>query len=231
MKKELKKLVKEVKEFNEILIKEISKNEEILELYLGNRIFFSNIIENPIIYLLGINPGGGIIGDDFEPLSKLEYVDEECLKNGYRLAEETREVFNRINRMDILENSTFKTNVFFTTTKRQSDIYKITDFLGRGGEELLGDQVFNNAYKWTKELIEIINPKIIICEGNQAYEDLCYSINIDYYNNRIKSDCIKISHNGCIIIAYKRRWSNIKNKLELASLLEDSLKELNLYNS
>lgn len=86
MKKELKKLVKEVKEFNEILIKEISKNEEILELYLGNRIFFSNIIENPIIYLLGINPGGGIIGDDFEPLSKLEYVDEECLKNGYRLA-------------------------------------------------------------------------------------------------------------------------------------------------
>jgi hypothetical protein len=227
MKKELKKLVKEVKEFNEILIKEISKNEEILELYLGNRIFFSNIIENPIIYLLGINPGGGIIGDDFEPLSKLEYVDEECLKNGYRLAEETREVFNRINRMDILENSTFKTNVFFITTRKQSDLYKITDFLGRGENEL-GDEIFQKAYKWTKELIETISPKIIICEGVQALKDLSISYCLNYSAFEWKNDCTKMVSNNKIIIAYKRNWSNIRNKDELASLLKEGLKELNL---
>jgi len=46
-------------------------------------------------------------------------------------------------------------------------------FLGKSKNgNLLGDKVFTKSYEWTKKLIEIIEPEIIICEGKTAYEML-----------------------------------------------------------
>ncbi len=225
VKEKIKTLTDEVISLKEKIVKAISKDEEIKNLYVGTRIFFSNLIQKPTIYLIGINPGGGYEGDELVPLKKLEYIDNE--RNKYTLARETRTVFKNINRMDVLETTTFKTNIFFTSTKKQTDIYKITDLLGRNDGEL-GAELFNKSYKWTKELIDIIQPKIIICEGRAALVDLCNSLVLDFNEFTWENDCTKKIIKDLIIISYGRNRSSIRNKSELARLIESSLSQLNL---
>lgn len=218
-------LIKDVKNHYEYIVEKLNDNQDIGNLLLGVRVFFSMIIFNPKIYFIGINPGYGKQGIEIDEEHMLEYINEKC--NNYRLAQETLDVFTTIGRMNILRESSFKTNGFFLTTKKESELYKITDYLGRGEGEL-GELIFKNMFKWTKELIEIINPKIIICEGNGAFVNLCISLNINLVGYEWSDDCIKIKYGNQIIIGYKRIWSNIKNKSKLALLINESLEDLNL---
>jgi len=81
-------LQKEVIEVNEKILSLCEQNPKIKELYKGCQIYFSPLIKNPDLMLIGINPGSGFykanrtIVQKFEPLEKYG--------EGYDLAQEIK---------------------------------------------------------------------------------------------------------------------------------------------
>lgn len=62
---QVKKVENEVRDFALLLKNTIGNNDEITNLLLGWKIFYSPIIINPKILFIGINPGGGDPGEPF----------------------------------------------------------------------------------------------------------------------------------------------------------------------
>jgi len=225
LKPEISAFIKEVNE-------KLKENLEIKEYCKGWRVFYSPLIKNPDIMFIGINPGNGQEGvehveDDIEKLEYLEYWCEKTKKyveSVYPLARETKKVFNLAQKAKLLETAV-KTNFFFISTSQEKDIYKITTFLGRDKGQL-GERVFDNASKWTKELIELIQPKIIICEGKIAYQNVTELYSEFGESQDWENECayVKIPNHNLLIIGYARYQSRIKNKPELAKILEQFAK-------
>ena len=214
-----KSIKDEVGLFVDEVIDAIEMNPEKQELCKGWRIMYSPLIYKPEIMFIGINPGAGWEGTDLEHNDKkrLEYLDFDDYK--YTLARETKEVFQKINAFHLLEKSV-KTNYYYVITTREKALYEITDFLGRGNESLLGERFFTNSRKWTQKLIEISQPKIIICEGSQAFANVT-----DLYvaGEKLKEDCeeLFIDDLNSTVIGYKRNsFGGIKNKEMFAEVLK-----------
>jgi len=65
-----------------------------------------------------------------------------------------------------------KTNYYYIATKDTSkkNFNTLIDFLGREKDMSgLGDRFYANSKKWTQQTLNIIKPKLIICEGKQAF--------------------------------------------------------------
>lgn len=225
---EYRKLAEEVKSFEVEVEQALQGNHEIRELYKGFRILYSNLIFRPTIMFIGINPGDWAKErcNSFDPEEKLEYINPEV--NDYQLARQTVDLFKQINRLEILESNAIKTNFFYLATSREKDIYSITDSLGRGGE-LLGERIFKNAAKWTRKLIDISNPKIIICEGKISYSNVLSLFDEDYEQengwNESNGNCgyAKLRNKDLVIVGYSRFRSYIRNKESLSLLLTELL--------
>lgn len=146
------------------------------ELHQGWRVFFSPVIHKPKVLLIGINPGAGQAGakdfDFWDGSEMFEYTNPEY---SFALARETREAFAEAGLIEVLTSSTVKTNFFFLSTANEDDLYKITTHLGRStgkSQELLGDKIFHKSAQWTKELIALLQPEVIVCEGKTAYNNV-----------------------------------------------------------
>ena len=223
---EFESLINDVKVFSNEIEARLRKSNEIFKLYKGIRIMYSNMIFNPIVMFIGINPGdwSGGFCNSFTQEVCLEYVNEKNNRNNYTLARETREVFKNINLPDLLKTSAIKTNYFFISTSCLNHLYKITDFLGRGDNDL-GELFFKKSSEWSKKLIEIIKPKIIICEGKEAFKNVTqlYKGNnsiIGWDKNYKNCGYKKTEDNTITIVGYSRRFSNIRDKKELSNLLK-----------
>lgn len=210
-------LQKDIQVFIDEVSTALKKNSEKQTLCKGWRVMFSPLIEKSEIMFIGINPGDGQTGViDLEHSDKehLEYLDWD-----YPLAKFTKDVFKKINSTHLLEKSV-KTNYFYLSTTNQPDLYVITEFLGRG-ENKLGERVFAKAREWTNKLIEIVQPKIIICEGKEAYSNVT-----ELFGDRkkLEDNCgyTELSDNKLIIVGYDRTrgFNNENNKESLANLLK-----------
>jgi len=131
-----------------------------------------------------------------------------------------KEVFRDAGLENVLITSTIKTNFFYIATQNAKQINECVNCVG-------GDFV-GNFYKqssiWTKQLVGIINPEIILCEGKDAFmrvvETLSPKTKIDW-----KDECGYCnSLDNKIIIGYNRLYSNIKNKKALTTLLKELVK-------
>lgn len=217
----------------EIMIQEvdsgIGNNDNIREYHQGWRVFFSPVIFKPKVLLIGINPGAGAAGlidiDFWDGSEMFEYTNPEY---SFALARETKAAFHEAGLDEVLATSTVKTNYFFLSTKKEKDLYEITSWLGRGagtGKELLGDKLFRKSGEWTKSLIQLVQPEVIICEGKTAYENVA-GLFPEYGEYDWANDCgyTIVPAENLIIIGYSRMISRIKNKSELAKLLKRFVK-------
>jgi uracil-DNA glycosylase len=224
----------------ESLIKEVEaalpQDSVMREACKGWRVFFSPLISKPKILFIGINPGNGQEGmidldyHDKERLEYLQYWDDETqryIESTYSLAKETKEAFKLAGLSEVLEESAVKTNFFFLSTVAEKDLYTLTTYLGRGKSEvLLGDKIFSKAYEWTRKLIEIIEPQIVICEGKTAYNNVTDLFPVFGEWKDWEDNCAYtlVPTQNLAIIGYSRTFSNINNKPALASLLQRFIK-------
>ena len=207
----------EMENFHSNMLKVINVEPGISSLYKAWKVFFSPLLYKPDVMFIGINPGNGEEGFDCEYCDKGEL---EYLYVNYSLATETLKVFELANRFDLLYNSV-KTNYYYLATTGEGDIEKLAKYLGRGNKEMLGERLLLNARTWTKKLIEITEPKLIICEGASAFTKVT-----DLFMNGIKMiedvEHIYVEEIGASIIGYKRvRHSYIKDKEGLATILAE----------
>ncbi|RPD44873.1 hypothetical protein DNI29_19420 [Hymenobacter sediminis] len=202
----------------------LSTKRDIANYNKGWRVFFGPIMSQPKVLIIGINPGNGQPGVVdialWEDEEVFEYTNPEY---NFALARETRSVFTEAGLLDVLTTATVKTNYYFLSTTKERDLYKITDSLGRTlqhEEEALGDKFFRKSAEWTKRLIELLEPQVILCEGKVAYENV-----IDLFpqhgEQTWENHCgfTALPDQGLTVVGYSRRWSNIKDKPGLARLL------------
>lgn len=202
----------EVKKFIKELNKIIGNENEIDGLTFGWKIFYSPIIINAKILFVGINPGTGDAGEPFtyydDDYEILEYID--TIRNNYILARNTVKIFDEMNLQNLL-NEAVKINTKFYSTKSVVELHKFEEYLFKNHLTLYNRLDFFNK-KWIRDIIEIINPEIIICEGKEAfdymdnlYDDLDnWSQTLDYDSNKI-CGCFKRKSDGMYLFGYSRQ--------------------------
>ncbi|WP_407520663.1 hypothetical protein PDL71_10320 [Lacibacter sp. MH-610] len=208
-------LKSEIENLHLTAVTAVKENPILSNLLKGYKVFYSPLLYKPKVLFIGINPGNGEEGVyDCEHCDKGEL---EYLHYNYTLADETKKVFEMACKSEALYNSV-KTNYYYLATTSGKDIFKITDFLGRQSKDDLGEQLIVNARKWTKRLIETMEPELIICEGVEAYANVT-----DLFQEGIKMkedvEYVYVEEIEANIIGYKRTYSNINNKSKLASTI------------
>ncbi len=230
---ELKKLQNEVAEYYKKLGNEIG-------IVLGFKIFYSKFSGNADILFIGINPGAGeqiqYTGEEV----MLEYINDSTNEDGYQinnysLAKETLKVFeladypNLLKKLDA-ENKVVKINsIFYVDTKNsEGGNVKIGDFITTILTKAQKDDFYRKSYEWTFKLIQLINPKIIICEGKTAYYNLYESIpEVEINKNESNGILItKYDKLAFTMLTYNRNYSNIDDKEYFAETLKIELDKI-----
>jgi len=213
LEKQFKQLSREVQQVKDVIKGKAETDNRINEIYKGTMILYSNLIDNPDFMFIGINPGAGYYNEtnniekriDFRPINEFEYVTSEGENWDYSLAKETRDVFKKSKYYNKFSRSV-KTNVIFTSTHNIVDYEKLYSLLIEEYEI----NMYQYAKKWIIELIGMVKPKVIICEGAKAFNFLSewYSIQFSWVNNIAKGTLV----DGITFIAYKRNHSHILNR-------------------
>ena len=214
----------------------IDQNDIAKSLYGGFYVWDSKFIANPEIMFIGINPGNGnpnnsgkVITEPEEQISYMEFLDGE--NDSYTLAKETIKSFEMAGFSiqeirELLNEKSIKTNFYYLITKNQNEISKCINQL----EGYDFKEYWKQSYEWTGQLIELTNPKVIICEGKSVF-DIIKDYD-DILESNWKNDCgYLIRPNGQIIIGYNRIFSNIKNKEELSELIKNYVKKSTTHNN
>lgn len=195
----------------------IDSNLEAKTISGGFKIWYSPVMENAEIMIYGINPGQneGKNNETFilNPSDVFEYVAHNP---NYTLANQTKEIFKLSNLYNVFEKQTIKTNFYPIITKNQSSIKYCLNKTGKNN--------FKNFEIELKamqlELIDLINPKIILCEGKSTFYLIA---SLFQQNDKINwnNNCgnLVVNDNKLVIIGYSRLFSNIKNKQGVAALL------------
>ena len=184
--------------------------DSIKEVYKGFQILFSPLTINPEFMFIGINPGAGYFNSTgnlvnrLEPEATMEYVYEN-----YALARETKKLFSLLGLSNDDLSKCVKTNFYYIATKNEAQLNKIIDKLDPLSYE-------RKSNEWTKRLIEIVNPKAIICEGVSAYKKV---MGMYGFSENWDGDVAYSRLGGLHIFGYKRRFSNIKDKEKLIKFL------------
>ena len=210
-------IAEEIRHYHNLIIRESIHDLQIKKLYKGCQILFSPLIFKPKYLLIGFNPGGGYynwhgkIVEEFEPMPALEYY-----LNKHTLGEQTKTLFKMAGREDELQNSAVKINFYPWATDNVANFNELMRLLPK---ELSAD-LFHNSRVWTTQLIEILKPKTIVCEGIKAFDEI----------QVLFTDKTKISEeenfrsfqtlNGIKIIGYKRNQGSILDKESISDKLK-----------
>ena len=203
------KISKEIKYYHNLILEEAEKDLKIKELYKGCQILFSPLIHQPEFLLIGFNPGGGYykwhgkIVEEFEPMPALEYY-----LNKHTLGEQTKTLFKMAGREDELQNSAVKINFYPWATDNIADFNELMQLLPKS----LSADLFHYSRVWTKRIIEILEPKTIVCEGFTAIDEVAaiFPEKSDFImNENLRSFDVS---GGIKVLAYKRNQGNIISK-------------------
>lgn len=199
----------EIKSYHNLILKESEKDSRIKELYRGCQILFSPLYNKPEFLLIGFNPGGGYakwhgkIVEEFEPMQALEYY-----LNKHSLGEQTKTLFALAGKEKDLENSTVKINFYPWATNNVADFNELMKLLPSN----LSTQLFHLARVWTKQLIESVQPKTIICEGFKAFDEvqILFPEKADNYKGENLRSFETLS--GMKVLGYKRNQGSVIGK-------------------
>lgn len=155
-------------------------------------VFQTPIFNNPDLLIIGINPGGTGKYSDYLMSNKVEkrkpeslyysdntlYVkpDWEVDKGNDTMRSVFKRVFNKENKLDILEN-TMMLNMFYFNTQKEIDIDKIN----------IKAEIKKYCIEKTKEFINISNPKniLFLTSSNDNLKD-CSVTKIEVAGSNIK---------------------------------------------
>lgn len=209
---------KEMKIEIENFIEEIENDQNLSKIldkyYKGIQVLLSPLIYKPKFMFIGINPGAGYYKTNesrvkrLSPLKHMEYIGLN-----YKLATETRELLRLAGVPNSELKNAVKTNYYFLSTTNANDLFRLLSHLKEY-------RIYNKSKNWINKLIDITEPEFIICEGKTVFDKLtkdrdCTVSEIDdvYYTEFGK---IKV-------IGYKRIFSNILNKENVAKVLKNKL--------
>ena len=195
------------------------EDPEIHSLYKGCQLLFSPLIEQPQILLIGFNPGGGYynwhgkIVEKFEPMQALEYY-----LNSHPLAEQTKSLFRQAGREEDLKHHTVKTNFYYWATDNVADFNKLLKLLPAE----LSEKIFHQARVWTKQLIDGLQPEMIIAEGFKAYDEIAVLFPQKLQEESSGSVRSFITPQGVKVLGYKRNQGSIVGKEEIVKAINSS---------
>src|SRR6185437_442194 len=121
----------------------------------GFAIFYSPVILNPTVALIGFNPGGD--ENSFSEKNITVPIQNEYLTADYPMAKKVRKIFEAGNIMWALKDSV-KFNLIFFRSKNEKDI---TD-----------KEIIQFCEQKVLKILKEIKPKYIITEGFKTYERL-----------------------------------------------------------
>jgi hypothetical protein len=189
------------------------------ELYKGTMILYSQLIKNPDFLFIGINPGAGFFRstgikyrpEELDPEDGFEYVLAEN-EYDYDLARQTRTAFGQTKFRDCLSRCV-KTNLFYTSTSNQNEMHELFSIINSN----LKINYYDKSVIWTKRLINIFEPKIIICEGKSVVDRLSAYYGVEpNWNQHIATFQIQ---GNVRVLGYKRRYSRFRNIDEFVATL------------
>ena len=211
----------EVAEFRDNVRKLLMPGTREEDLYKGTMILYSELFFEPDFLFIGINPGAGFYKtsgqkfrtNELDPEDAFEYLAAEN-EYDYTLAKETRKAFEQTKFKNSLCRSV-KINLFFTSTSSEPELHEFY--------EILFTKHNIDYYKisagWTKRLIEMFQPRAIICEGKKVVDCLGdYFSVLPVWNDDVAS--FKISET-IHVLGYKRRRSYIRNMDTFSAALND----------
>ncbi len=206
-------LTQQAKDIDKKLNELYKTDAEIQALYRGASLWYSPIVENPEVMFLGINPGAGFYNNNnnqlchfFEPLKIMEYTDP---KQDYQLKWEWMYIFGEkgLNRLDVLSKSV-KTNFCYLATEDEAALKKLFTQI-RGKLNIAPYEVFGN---WTRQVVQQIHPKLLICEGKLALEFLRdWSFKNEYKEIESAADLRKGQIGDIKVLQVSRARSTLKN--------------------
>ena len=83
--------------------------------------------------------------------------------------------------------------------------------------------------KWIRTLINYVDPKIIICEGYEAFDYLKTFFSTEEYqfSNVEEWDTRKVAYlnSGCIVLGFKRIYSNLASKDNVVATLLEKMED------
>jgi hypothetical protein len=182
---------------------------EIQSLYKGCQVLFSPLLVRPKILLIGFNPGGGYynwlgrIVEEIQPMKALEYY-----LNTHPLAEQTKSLFRLAGREEDLKNRTIKTNFYYWATNNVADFNRLIKLL----PQELSDKIFHFSRVWTKQLIDDLQPEMIIAEGFKAFDEV--AVLFPQKSEILKEETLKsfYTSGGIKVLGYKRNQGSIVGK-------------------
>ena len=203
----------EVRDFALLLKNTIGNNDEITNLLLGWKIFYSPVIINPKILFIGINPGRGNEESDKNLIEtdQISYLDiynddyRDDYPNTYHLAEKTIKFFRLINWGDekiksVFEKKVLKTNFFNLATENINDLKTVINDIE------FWDEYFKKSAYFSVQLINLLKPKVVILEGKTVFNNIveqCYQKKVWSVNDfGYLYDDINNTHISSIIIYY-----------------------------
>jgi uracil-DNA glycosylase len=208
----------------------LDANPKVRPLFQGWRVFFGPVMARPKVLLIGINPGNG----QADKTGQADARDTdfwgsewqfEYTQYNYSLARETREMFAAAGLTKVLATATMKTNYCFLGTTQADELEQLTDGLGRtaDGEEDLGTRVYRKSEQWLRELIALLNPQTVVCEGSIAYQWVrplfpAQSVE-EAWDKEKKCGYAVFAEPTPTLIGYSRFRSHICNKTAAAEVL------------
>lgn len=215
----------EVEKFRDEILEKIKSNNKAQELYKGCIMLYSSLIENPPFLFIGINPGDGAFkyrgilkaDNDLEPNDGFEYIN--AIDDGdFALARETRELFEKAGLYSYLEQSV-KTNFYYFASDNAKQLWELFSTF----DDETCQQFHSLAFKWTKQFIELIKPKVIICEGMTALKKVSELFDVDI----IRDGSIGYFEleDKTLVFGYSRLYSNIKDKDHVSQMLKTKIQK------
>ncbi len=205
---------------------QIEKDEELKKICYGFSVIDGKIHDNPEIMFIGINSGSG--NNEYKDKINIEtrrisYVDILYTDDYYKypLAQNTISYLNHAgfdNPKEFLEKSCVKTNCYYIDTKVVQPDLKI---FKRNFKEL-----YQKSMYFTVELIKLLKPKIVICEGKEVFDFLTiecertkdYQAINGFFYFQDKKEKVKF-------VGFSRTFSNINGGNEaFGKFLKDKLK-------
>lgn len=188
--------------------KALKKNEIFEDAYKGYNIFFSPI-KKAKIWIIGINSGTGNPKTirSIEPLDFNEYY----ASGEYNVSKQFRKLFiDYLDKEEDLKKNTIVTNLHFirtTRTKTDENGYGLIDLIRKKnlGKELY-EEYWSNLREWNLELLNSIEPDLILCFGTEPYKN--------FFNFHSEFECIEKetidSHILCDLTFKKNKIKLIK---------------------
>jgi hypothetical protein len=154
----------------------------------GYAVFYSPVIKDPKLLIVGFNPGGD--SSSFNQQRACQVPEHhEYLTEGYAIAKKMRLLFEAIEESNALEHSV-KTNLLFFRSPSFSHWQKIESQTRRKLEQFCASKV--------KEMVAVLQPRFILAEGIKTYNHLRNLLSFESEERVIKSK------NRTLVVSTKR---------------------------